>query len=312
MFIKLPQEILLQLTRYLTIKETVVLSTVNRNLNHRLVKDSKFVVQNELEVYFKAQQHTSRHRLFSMMIGNMMFACTYGPTQHYTIEDNHVLAHLDQHGTLQNFKNMFILFGSFISMESRSFSTVNIPYIVNFWGVALNRNRNKIALNYNIFALQSGCVIDFDTLNVISYKVVSPCSLKKLFGYKPLLLGNAKFVRCCHGYYCLRELATYVVLLRYNLQKDSLIEHNYNEIKKSCLINSWYEFYDMISNYELDLVDTHIKIKDPFTNHRVHINSPEHFNLINELYQLKRYKHIRNIKRAIHYRRRRIRRALFG
>lgn len=309
MFTKLPQEILLQVTKYLTFKDIIVLSIVDKSIYIRLINDSKHIIENELVVYFNSKY--KKHH-FSIMMSDLMFSLSCTDYSGYTNLNEinwQVISFFNAHGTLFGFKNAFTLFSCFIYMETKFFSKVNIPYIINN---SLYIPSKKVLLDYYTFILQSDCILHFDILYNISQKAISACSLRKLFGYKQLSLITTKFVRCCPGYFCLRELVTYIVLLKYNLQKDPLIDYNYKEIKTMCLINDMHELYELILNAESEIINAQITIKNPFTNRRDPVNSLQHTDMINELYRLKRYKHVANINRTIRCRRRRVRRIVFG
>lgn len=204
---------------------------------------------------------------------------------------------------VRSYPNSLELLGfyNFIKIQKRD--VYNIDYYHNFFESLSNKLYYDIKIDYYkyVLDLNHGNVIttSFNSIYKISKYITSVLNVKRLMSYKVLDLSKSILNMCCEE--CGGNNVYEICVMKRNFYKDDLISHNYNELKK-ILRNENPYYYTELTTSEDVLINNMIYIKDPYTNRRIRLNGYRFKGLMENLKEEAPVYHIKIEKMIKHQR----------
>lgn len=187
-----------------------------------------------------------------------------------------------KHDTLINYTDKLDIFLFYNIIQIVKFrSTRNATWNVRFIYDFANRNNSFVMIAHDYFkylldtfysstSTTTVGVLHLDTLHLISHYSVNIRVLKKLFGYKQLDLRYTHLIECCRE--CEDDNLYQIVFYKFNRPDDELLSHNYILIKSLLQSYNW-NMYLRIKEYELSLVNRHVRYRHPTTGEYIRLKS---------------------------------------
>lgn len=278
----LPSEILLEIFDYVHIKDIIKIKSLSKVLRTKVTSIESFIVTNELKkqcVYqYAPVQKRIAHKHLELTISNTL---AFTNTNFISFQNicfdsyfNALVKEYHKNKTLQcnNITNLIVIRNILQIIDNTKQDNYLIDFIYNNVSLSLK----SIVIEYYTTLLSGARTINFNNLFKISKHAVTLKSMNKLYGYKCLDLSSAIFINCCES--CQFDYLKNFVQLRYNLQNDNLICHNYNEIK-NLLQHNATKLYNQMTIFEDRILESQLSIICPTMNKKIRYKS-RHFNTL--------------------------------
>lgn len=293
---QLPTDVILEITRHCDLQSIGRLSLCNSELYNKL----QYVQSHHITRFLKNMRTYSLMRNSSMKKTEMFYLLDHFminvyrklviPINDITLNSslNRVYNFWKQNGSVRLYDNMYELMFFFLYVQMyHNKDIVNYKF---FLALLMDHNTyisTDLKRQYMQHLLQStdDIILTLNELRCISMYVVDLRVLRKMFTFTALNLENVFF--CPFGDALgepTSETIAYFVDIRYKYSNDDVICHNYNEIKT--FLSKWCpNYFTMIHQCELGLINRYIKVLDPFTNRKIRYTGQEFQTLIRRIYR---------------------------
>lgn len=298
---KLPEDILGLVFDHLSFKEIYNLHNINLLLRTKLNNMSTYVITKQI---VKHQLSYTKEDLYSKLtelllnaensiksiikIGNYNPNVTLSICKSYVFFNNSglnklfikILIFFLQIRNLKKYTNIFELFIFYNLFKIHIYKDItdvmwNIKFLHDF------SIHNKIKEQYFTYILTFDVQLNLEHIYIISKNIITLEFIQRILAYRPLELFKTKFIDNCDDEKT-DKLLEEIISIKFNRSIDEIINYNYSQIKSMIKRNNCNVFNKILSK-ELEIINRHIYIRNPYTNLKLKLNSPHAQNLLYKL-----------------------------
>ena len=316
---KLPNELLLEISKNLSLHHISKLKFINKTIYHNIISIENHIINDKLAITkTKTKQEIITYLIIFLNQKYYKLKCDYLSYLSFTIDKNTEVINLntgvkDSINLYNISKNVILnkifrrIMKYFLQNKSMTDYTYQIELILFYHLIKIVYNKTSININYymdfitdfnnhnntnfnDIFVDYTDYIIkNITNENTVSFDVLYKLSsfssniqiLKKILCYKVLNLNNTKLHEI-DDMEIRNECIGNLVIFKYNNRHDGVITHNYHQIKM-LLRKSSQKSYETLCKYEDALINRSITIYDPYTSTKIHITSKEYCKLRRKL-----------------------------